>query len=282
MVLSQALAPLLDLVYPPRCPGCGAALAGHGGLCATCFAGLVIPGVPACRLCHRVFTGAVGEDSLCDACARAAPAHHGIAAGTVYNPGSRQLVLAYKHGRQLTLAPLMARLIAARMNAHWHADAEDPAHAPVDAGWHVVPVPLHRWRLWRRGFNQSALLAGELAKLTGASLLVDGLVRHRATPSLGGLNAEERLRAVSGTIAVNPRHGATFEGAHVLLVDDVVTSGATTGACIAALRGAGAARVRIACFARVMDEQHGHASDERKTPGAETPGVSVTKFVGAA
>jgi ComF family protein len=113
-------------------------------------------------------------------------------------------------------------------------------------------VPLHRWRLWRRGYNQSALLARELARLIGQTLLVDGLLRRKATPTLGGLGRTARAKALSGAIAANPRR--SFKGAHVLLVDDVLTSGATTDACVRVLKRAGAAQVRIACFARVLDE----------------------------
>lgn len=120
--------------------------------------------------------------------------------------------------------------------------------------WLIVPVPLHRWRLWRRGFNQSALLAAEIARIAGATLLVDGLVRHKATPMLGGLGRAARLRALSGAISVNSSRGGLLIGKSVLLVDDVLTSGSTSETCVKALKRAGADKVRIACFARVLDE----------------------------
>ena len=136
---------------------------------------------------------------------------------------------------------MMARLIAARM-------------AAVDESWLLVPVPLHRWRLWRRGFNQAALLAMEIGKLKGARLEVDALLRRKATPILGGLTRKARARALAGAIAVNPRRAARLQGAQVVLVDDVLTSGATSGACVRVLKRAGAEKVVIACFARVLDE----------------------------
>jgi predicted amidophosphoribosyltransferase len=120
-------------------------------------------------------------------------------------------------------------------------------------------VPLHRWRLWRRGFNQAAVLGREIVRLRGARLTVDLLQRRKATPSLGGLGRKARARALSGAIAVNPKLKAQLRGAKVVLVDDVLTSGATSDACVAALKRGGAERVVIACFARVLDEALPHA-----------------------
>ncbi len=137
---------------------------------------------------------------------------------------------------------MLARFIAARLPQG------------VNSDWIVVPVPLHRWRLWSRGFNQSALLARELVRLKGGKLTVDGLIRRKRTPALGGLGRKARVRALAGAIAINPERSAAIKGAHVLLVDDVFTSGATTDACVKALKRAGAKDVVIACFARVLDE----------------------------
>ncbi|MFM5930835.1 MAG: ComF family protein [Novosphingobium sp.] len=174
------------------------------------------------------------------------PQHDGIAAGTLYNDTSRRLVLAFKYGHRIALAPMLARLMLAKL-------------ADIGPDWIVVPVPLHRWRLWRRGFNQAALLGREIARVRGSRLLVDGLERKKATPVLGGLGRKARARALSGAIGINPRRMADLRGARILLVDDVLTSGATTDACVAALKRGGASEVRIACFARVLDEALPHA-----------------------
>lgn len=241
MTLAQALAPIVDLVFPPRCPLCGEGLAAQSGLCGACWNDLAIPSEPACALCQRPFSDGQGSvDAVCAPCLAEAPRHDGIAAGTLYNDASRRLVLAFKHGRRLALAPLMARLIAARLPA-------------LEGHWLVVPVPLHRWRLWRRGYNQAALLAAEIARARGQALAVDLLRRRKQTPSLGGLGRKARARALSGAIAVDGRQRARLKGAQVLLVDDVLTSGATSGACVAALKRAGADKVMVACFARVLD-----------------------------
>lgn len=241
MQVPAALAPIVDLVFPPRCPLCGEALASQGGLCSDCWGDLAIPGEPSCSSCQRPFGEGAPDGMICAPCLANPPVHDGIAAATLYTEGSRRLVLAFKHGRRIALAPLLARLIAAKLPF-------------VGADWVIVPVPLHRWRLWRRGFNQSALLGREIAATTGATLLVDGLVRRKATPMLGGLGRAARMRALSGAIAINPARAGQINGKQVLLVDDVLTSGSTSETCVKALKRAGAAKVQIACFARVLDE----------------------------
>ncbi|MDL2352273.1 MAG: ComF family protein [Pseudomonadota bacterium] len=242
MQVHPLLAPVVDLVFPPRCPLCGAGLAAQTGLCAECWGGLAVPGEPSCAACQRPLEAGTSAGTLCAPCLRQRPRHDGIAAGTLYNDTSRRLVLALKHGHRIALAPLLARLIAAQL-------PED-----IGPGWLVVPVPLHRWRLWSRGFNQSALLARELAQRSGAELVVDGLIRAKRTPPLGGLGRNARARALSGAIQLNPRRADQLKKAKVLLVDDVLTSGATSDACISVLKRGGAERVVLACFARVLDE----------------------------
>lgn len=239
---AAALAPVVDLIYPPRCPLCGEGLAAQTGLCGECWAELVIPSDPSCALCQRPFGGGtVDEGAICAPCLADPPRHDGIAAGTLYNDASRRLVLSFKHGKRISLAPMLGRLIAARLPRG-------------DGKWLVVPVPLHRFRLWQRGFNQAALLGRELARQTNAELMVDGLLRRKSTPILGGLGRRARARALSGAIAVNPQRSGRIRGARVVLVDDVLTSGATSDACVSALKRAGAEKVVVACFARVLDQ----------------------------
>ncbi|HSF12102.1 MAG TPA: phosphoribosyltransferase family protein [Erythrobacter sp.] len=218
--LAHHIAPVVDLIYPPRCPSCGVAIARQDGLCIDCWSTLDQPDHPE----------AEGQDVP-------------VYAATYYNDISRKLVLAYKHGGRIALALLLARFIAARMPAH-QSDALPPV---------LVPVPLHRWRLWQRGFNQAALLAQELARLGKGEVAVAALVRHKRTPNLGGLGRVARENVLKGAIKLNPTNAADLAGRHVILVDDVLTSGATSRACMAALQQAGPATVAIACFARVED-----------------------------
>ena len=236
--------PLVDLVYPPRCPLCGAAFADQDGLCVDCWSLLDIPD-----------DGGGGEAAaLWLEHGRRVPVH----AATFYNEASRRLVLDYKHGRRIALARLLVRLIAATLSG--------PAHdgvAPL-----LVPVPLHRWRLWQRGFNHAALLAGKLARLGKGEAVVDGLIRRKRTPRLGELGREACERGLAGAIVVNRHRLKRIAGRDVVLVDGVFASGATARAFVSALAGAGARSIAVACFARV-DEAAGHGQRlQNETPEA--------------
>lgn len=258
---SQHLAPLIDLVFPPRCPLCGVALARQDGLCSACWATLVIPGSPGCMRCQRPLSDPLGlaDDApglVCVPCMADPPRHAGIHAACLYTDASRRLVLSLKHGKRLALADLLARLMVARI-------------PPLEGAWLVVPVPLHRWRLWSRGFNQSAELARRIARARGMPLLVDGLVRPKRTPSLGGLDKRQRADVLRGAIVSSRGRQNRLKGANVLLVDDVLTSGATSDACVRALLKAGVKQVRIACFARVLDEAIDIARRQKNAPSLD-------------
>jgi ComF family protein len=234
------MSPVVDILYPPRCPLCGEAIAKQDGLCAACWQELELLCEPACESCNwPLLSERLGQTLQCGACLAKAPLHDGIIAAARYSEASRQLVLKLKHGGKIGLAKLLGRTIAARM----------PDSKP---GQILVPVPLHPLRLWQRGYNQSALLAGELALFGKGELLVDALSRVRYTPSLGGLDKGARVKALNRAIAIRASCAERIRDAHVVLVDDVLTSGATSDACVRVLKRAGAKTVTIACFARVI------------------------------
>ena len=231
------LATLLALALPPRCPGCGGIVEADHRFCGGCWRSLRFVAPPWCAGCRHPFDHPRGDGARCASCLATPPRHAGVFAAVVYDDVSRRLALRLKHGRQIALAETAGRLMA--------------RHVPADTDL-LVPVPLHRGRLWSRGFNQSALLAGTIARCTGVPHRADALVRHRATPLLRGLGARERAAAVRAAFRV--RAGPALTGRRVVLVDDVYTSGATADACASALLRAGARSVAILVWARVLGD----------------------------
>jgi len=235
----RALAGLVDLVLPVRCVKRGVPVGEAGTLCPTCWADLTFITAPLCACCGLPFSFAAPGDSRCGQCIAVPPPYARARAALVYDEGCRGLVLAFKHGDRTDLAPVFGRWLA-------RAGAELLAGADL-----LVPVPLHRWRLFRRRYNQAALLAQALARESGVACMPDLLVRRRATPSQGGLGRRGRARNVAGAFALSRRARDLVPGRAILLIDDVHTTGATLGECAKLLSRAGAARVEVLTVARV-------------------------------
>lgn len=244
---------VVDLALPPRCAACSAIVTAEHlsdvSLCPQCWQTLRFLGDPACARCSLPFETAQGHGALCGGCMADPPPYHGVHAAVAYAPITRTLVLRLKYGRRVALARLMARMMAARINAVTFARdggcGDD--NRPL-----LVPVPLHRWRLWGRGFNQAAEITRLLAPLVKADHAVDALHRRRATPPLRGQGRSQRARTVRGAFEVPVRRRAIVAGRRIMLVDDVYTTGATVASCARALLRAGAASVEVATFARVI------------------------------
>ena len=237
-VWRMLLGPVLDYALPPRCPGCGTIVGGDHRFCLPCWQRLDFLGGPACPRCGVPFEQVADDGTTCEPCTAAPPAFDAMAAAVVYGEIARRLALKLKYGGRIGIARTMAQAMARLV--------------PDGADLLVVPVPLHRWRLWRRGFNQAALIATALARAKGCAAAPRLLARTRATPMLRGLGPEARERAVRDAFVVTAGEAARLAGARVLLVDDVYTTGATADACARALRAAGAAEVRLVCWARVV------------------------------
>ena len=231
----------LDLLLPPRCLACGVEVGAPGSLCAGCWPGLRFLTPPWCRVCGYPLPHALPEAPLCPACAAEPPGYDRARAALRYDEGSRRLVLAFKRG---------ARFEGLASFGRWLARAGQELLADADL---VVPVPLHRWRLLSRGYNQSAVLARVVAREAGRPWLPDALQRTRATPSQQGLTATARRENITpAAFRVRRRALPRIDGAKVLLVDDVLTTGSTLEACCAVLRRHGAARVDALTLARVV------------------------------
>ena len=234
---------LLDVLLPPHCLTCDVPVGAPGQLCADCFRRTAFVTEPCCGCCGRPFGSAAqgGVFGVCSECRDRPPAWTAARAALRYDDQTRRILLPFKHSDRIetarALAPHMARAGAALLRG---------------ADW-LVPVPLHRRRLLSRRYNQSALLAQSLSRLTGRPTVLDGLRRTRATASLGTLSGLQRRAVVAGAFVVRPSRLLQLRDARVLLIDDVITSGATADACARALLAAGAARVDLLAAACVAN-----------------------------
>lgn len=242
--LSAPFRAVLDFALPPRCPACGVIVTDPLSLCGDCWGKLdFLDPDSGCATCGAPFEDPQPEGSLCAPCMAEPPRHDGVRAVVVYGDVAQTIAIKLKHGRRVGLAQLIAGL-ARRL-------------VPADEDWLLAPVPLHRWRIWSRGFNQSALIATALARSTGHTVALDLLHRKRATPMMKGLGRAARKRVLAGAIMPGPRWPrAAVAGRAVLLIDDVHTSGATAKACAGVLKRAGARRVVMLCWARVPLDPH--------------------------
>jgi len=241
--LRAAAQRLVDLVLPPRCLGCGQVVAAEGTFCPACWGSLRFLGEgEGCDVCGAPVAGLEIRFPgwKCPACLASPPPFARARAAFLYDGAAREAILAFKHADR----PDHARVLGRHM-----ARAASGLLAEPEAV--LVPVPLHRWRLWRRGYNQAALLARALARETGRPWLPDALVRVRAAPPQQGLSRAQRRRNLRGAFRVTAAGRRRIAGRVVVLVDDVMTTGSTARQCSRVLLAAGAAEVRVAALARV-------------------------------
>jgi ComF family protein len=234
---------LLDLLLPPQCVCCDAPVEVQGQLCAVCFGNTDFITEPCCVRCGVPFaaTAQGGAAAVCPSCLASPPLFGRARAALRYNARGRQLILPLKHADRPELAAMLApHMVRAGAALLREADL-------------LVPVPLHRLRLFRRRYNQAALLATAIARIAGVPALLDALVRRRATVSLDAKSAAERAEEVRDAFALRPTRAGLLAGRSVVLIDDVMTSGATADACTAALLAGGACSVDVLLAARVPD-----------------------------
>ncbi len=238
--LHNILRHALDMALPPLCPSCREPLGDGVGLCAACWSKLSFIEPPYCARLGIPFTYDPGPGLLSMEAIANPPAYDRARAAVRYDDIARALVLGFKYGDRLDLAGMMGR---------WMARAGHELTRDADA---LLPVPLHWRRLWARRFNQSAALSAAISGICGVPVLHDALKRVRATPQQVGLSKPERAENVQGAFRVPADRKISVAGRRLVLVDDVLTSGATVDTCARALLRAGAAHVDVLVFARVV------------------------------
>lgn len=231
---------LLDAITPPLCPITNERVSAPGVLAARAWSKLRFIDDPVCARCGAPFSHDVGAGAQCAACIADPPDFDSARAAVLYDDDSHGLIVAFKHADRTDLAPLLAQ---------WLARAGSGLFRP---GALLAPAPLHASRLFARRYNQAALLALAVAKKAGLRAEPMALTRTRPTPPQKNLSPDARRRNVAGAFEVRAGKAALISGAHVILVDDVLTTGATLSACARALKKAGARRVDALVLARVV------------------------------
>lgn len=234
---------IIRAIYPAQCVACDALTEDDHGLCGPCWRDTQFIGGTICDTCGAPLPGeSDGHRQQCDDCMHVARPWDQGRAVLVYAGIGRKMVLGLKHGDRTDLA---------QPAGVWMARRSQPLLRPDTV---VVPVPLHWTRLLRRRYNQAALLGHVLAATIDRPICVDALLRPRRTASLEGHSRDAGFAALSGRIVMHRNRRTQIDGKSVLLVDDVMTSGATLAACADALLQGGAAQVSIITLARVVKD----------------------------
>jgi ComF family protein len=230
---------IAEYLFPERCFGCGKVMGLSRGLCPECHGKAGFISEPSCAYCGEPLEFSPLKRPVCRRCMKSRPAFARNVSVMRYGDIAREIILPLKHADKTYIAKWMAELMFAR------------GRALLEACDIIVPVPLHRMRLLRRFYNQSALIAGFLSKMGGRPAIFNNLVRVRNSQSQGHLGFKARKRNVLGAFRV--KSPAALIGKRVLLIDDVITSGATLSECARVLKSSGAKRVSCLSFAKVCD-----------------------------
>lgn len=209
-------------------------------MCQGCWQGLRFITAPMCDCCGRPFLYGAGDEAICGLCFKDEPPYEACRSVLVYDDAARPLITRFKYGDRTDHLPALVRWL--KVSGAQMLEASDV----------IVPVPLHVKRLMSRKYNQSALLAKGLSDASTLPVYMDGLVRKKHTPPQAGLSQSARRKNVQGAFAMNAKYEAALEGKRVLLIDDVMTTGATIHACTKALLRGGVTEVRVLTVAQTL------------------------------
>jgi ComF family protein len=229
---------VIDIILPPRCPITGELVSNNGTLSSTFWSQLNFIQDPFCPTCGLPYSSREQAHHVCASCLMEPPSFTVARSALYYDDASRKLILTFKHADRTLLAPLLTQwLIQCAPNTLHDAD-------------YIIPVPLHRWRLLKRRYNQSAELARLLSKKLGIAYAPHMLRRRRNTDSQGHKNKTQRRKNVRGAFHILPHHKTQLAGKHVIVIDDVYTTGATLESCAKTLCHAGVTQITVLTLAR--------------------------------
>ena len=232
---------MLELVYPPQCLACDVATSEPFGLCSRCWSGLKLISKPYCLRLGTPFSVDYGADMLSPAAIADPPRFDTGRAVALHDGVAKDLVSRFKYGERLDMSRLMARMMV------------QAGQDVLDGADLIVPVPMHRFRLWRRRYNQAAVLALAIGQMTTIPVSLNALQRVKNTVAQVGLRRNERRANLVGAFRVAPGAQMSLEGRHIVLIDDVRTTGSTLNACAHLLRKAGASRIDVLTFTLVPE-----------------------------
>ena len=221
----------INTILPPRCIVTGKPVLKQGTVDADFWATLHFLGEPCCIKCGYPFLYKAHKDMLCPYCLKSPPNYNKHRSALAYNDASKQLILPFKHGDRISITSSLAKWM------------EQAGASLIDEADIIIPVPLHRWRLFSRRYNQAALLAHKIANNSKIPCYADALIRTRPTPSQGHLNSTERQHNVKNAFIISPHHLQKLKGKCILLIDDVYTTGATVKECTRTLYSGGVSSV---------------------------------------
>lgn len=237
--LNSLICSILDLIAPPKCAVCDIKVEKINTICSNCWGGLVFIGNPKCDICSNTFP-VEQFDKVCYDCQTISPAFDKVVSSVVYNDLTEKLIFGLKYNDRIDYSEIISEFIK---------NALVQENCLIDV---LIPVPLHKNKLKKRGFNQATLISKKLMKKLGTPLKYDILLKTKDNISQSGLDREDRFKNVTGVYTVNSDHKNALKGKNICLIDDVITTGATVNECAKLLKKAGAKSVICASFARTI------------------------------